>query len=1090
MRRVSCILAAVCLIASAAFGATVTVGSVAAECGGVSSIGLTITEPAPFRGVNFTVRYDPSALEFFAMQPGLEAEGWYVNARETAGEAAISLRPPSTRAVNGPAGILLFLVRPGSVSGSTTIHITDVKTLFSAVSTDGTGSMGTVSFTCSIGMTQPPPPPAITARPLTSTSAELRFDPIEGASGYRIFRGTTQIHEGPDTRVIDSSGLAAGTRYCYSARSIGAAGESAQSPAACITTPVECTAPSSAPQVSAVSRGTSGVSVTWTPVDNAASYRLLRDGVPVFEGPALSFEDDGLAAASQFCYTVVALSSCGNGPASAPVCAMTAANCSLPDAAPELTPITAGPTAIRIAWAKVAGATHYRLSRQGQTIFTGTSTIYDDVLLLSDTPYCYRVAAVNGCGEVASAERCGETASVSTQRYVFSHLAGSTGGPGTINGRGSQARFYFPYDVAADGVGNLYVADTFNHTIRKVSANGIVSTHAGSPGQPGAIDGPLSSARLNLPTALAFDGAGNLFVVDSGNHLIRRITPSGEVTTLAGSPGETGSADGLGAEARFRSPSGIAVDASGNILVSDTLNHTIRLITPDLQVSTLAGLAGASGRADGERQEARFSRPAGIAVDAAGNIFVADSLNSTIRRISSAGIVSTLAGVPGQAGSADGPVATAQFDMPFGVAVDGTGSVLVSETVSSTIRRISPDGVVSTVAGRTRTYGAVDAVGTDATLFFPRGIDVDTHGVIYVADTDSHIIRQIASDLQVSTLAGLHGGRGSADGNGDRARFNLPFGVAVDSAGTVYVADSDNFTIRRITPDGIVTTLAGSPGMPGSVDGSGADARFLHPFGIAVGPQGDLFVADRETVRHITSEGDVTTIAGEEGMRGADNGPGEQARFDELRSIGVDDAGNIYVADTFNHTIRKITPEGVVSTLAGTAGQQGALNGTGSSARFFQPYGVAVDADGTVFVADSSNATVRKITPAGQVTTVAGATGQFGSADGTGDDALFDGFIGIALDSDGNLYAANRVTHTVRKITPDGVVTTIAGAAGLPGTENGFASTTRLTFPRAVAVGHDGTLYIAEQFSIRQGLLCPGNTRCPAPAGRRRGARK
>jgi streptogramin lyase len=289
--------------------------------------------------------------------------------------------------------------------------------------------------------------------------------------------------------------------------------------------------------------------------------------------------------------------------------------------------------------------------------------------------------------------------------------------------------------------------------------------------------------------------------------------------------------------------------------------------------------------------------------------------------------------------------------------------------------------------------------------------------------------------------------------------------VAVDGDGNLYVADANNHTIRKITPAGVVTTLAGTAGSSGSADGTGADARFKYPSGVAVDGDGNLYVADRDnnTIRKITPAGVVTTLAGTAGSSGSADGTGADARFNYPSGVAVDGVGNVNVADRYNHTIRKITPAGVVTTLAGTAGSSGSADGTGADARFSRPFGVAVDGDGNLYVTDRNNHTIRKITPAGVVTTLAGAAGSYGSADGTGADARFSGPVGVAFDGDGNLYVIDGSNHTIRKITPAGVVTTLAGAAGSSGSADGTGPLARFNYPEGVAVDGDGDVYVADR---------------------------
>ena len=274
----------------------------------------------------------------------------------------------------------------------------------------------------------------------------------------------------------------------------------------------------------------------------------------------------------------------------------------------------------------------------------------------------------------------------------------------------------------------------------------------------------------------------------------------------------------------------------------------------------------------------------------------------------------------------------------------------------------------------------------------------------------------------VTTLAGAAGQFGSADGTGSAARFETPSGVAVDSAGNVYVADSDNCEIRKITPAGLVTTLAGAAEQGGSANGTGIAARFAYPTGVAVDSVGNVYVADRnnDEIRKITPAGLVTTLAGWAGHPGYANGPGNIARFYHPSGVAVDSAGNVYVADTYNDEIRKITPAGVVTTLAGAAGAEDSADGTGSAAHFFTPSGVAVDSVGNVYVADSNNDEIRKITPAGGVTTLAGSPGEngYGSADGTGSGASFSYPEGVAVGSTGDIYVADTYSYEIRKLMP------------------------------------------------------------------------
>ena len=614
---------------------------------------------------------------------------------------------------------------------------------------------------------------------------------------------------------------------------------------------------------------------------------------------------------------------------------------------------------------------------------------------------------------------------------VVALLAGNVGGIGNLDGTGAAASFNLTNTVATDSVGNVYVADSRNQVIRKITPAGVVTTLAGT-GVVGHADGVGTAASFNYPYGVATDSAGNVYVTDTSNSIIRKITPTGLVTTLAGVAQVIGHADGTGTAASFAYPTGIATDSTGNIYVADASNHTIRKITPAGVVTTVAGVAGVPGHADGVGTAASFNYPGGVATDSMGNIYVADTSNHTIRKITPARVVTTLAGTATVAGFADGVGTAASFNYPYGVATDSAGDVYVADTLNNAIRKITPAGVVTTLAG-TGTAGHADGTGAAASFNRPNGVATDGAGNIYVADTNNSIIRNITPTGVVTTLAGTAGVIGHADSVGTGASFAYPTGIATDSVGNIYVADSNNQTIRKITPTGLVTTLAGTAGVTGGTDGTGAAASFAYPGGVATDSAGNIYVADtsNSTIRKITPAGVVTTLAGT-GTAGYADGTGAAASFNNPYGVATDSAGDVYVADTFNSTIRKITPAGVVTTLAGT-GTAGHADGVGTTASFSYPDGVATDGAGNIYVADTGNKVIRKITPAGLVTTLAGTAGVLGSADGVGPAASFNFPHGVVTDSAGDVYVTDTFNSTIRKITSAGVVTTVVGSNVLYG---------------------------------------------------------
>ena len=690
-----------------------------------------------------------------------------------------------------------------------------------------------------------------------------------------------------------------------------------------------------------------------------------------------------------------------------------------------------------------------------------------------------------------------------TPEGVVSTLAGSQEG----DADGSSAQFYYPGSIAVDAACNLYVADVGNHRIRKITPEGVVSTLAGS--KKGFVDGEGSAAQFKKPRGITVDAAGNLFVADGGNHRIRMVMPTGEVCTLAGGMG--GFADGLGEEAQFQMPSGVAIDAAGNLYVADSLNNrirkieTVKMIFPfSILYSLLLFLLGflerrkqklekalaeyededenedenvdvddddTSDDTDDQESAAWFDSPHGIAVDAAGNLYVVDSWNYRICKITPTGDASVLAG--GSEGLADGRGSDAQFDFPSGIAIDAAGNLYVADEYNHRIRKVTPNGKVSTLAGGSDSTGDdseggfADGQGSAAQFSHPSDIAIDATGNLYVADRMNHCIRKVTPTGEVSTIAGrgatgLEKG-GFADGQGSAARFDQPHGITIDTAGILYVVEFENHCIRKVTPTGEVSTLAGN-GTSGDADGAGRAAQFDRPQGIAIDAAGNLYVADTDNhrIRKITPTGEVSTFAGS-GTDGDADGKGSDAQFDEPASIAIDATGNLYVADSNNNSIRKITPNGEVSTFNESV--PGFASNTESVALFCNPHDIATDAAGNLYVADTDNHRILKVTPNGEADIFAGS-GTAGSVDGPGNIAQFRNPSGIAVDREGNLYVVDKGNHRIRKVSPKGEVRSFVGST--EGFADGQGSTAQFNEPYGIAIDAEGSLYVTDNNCIRK----------------------
>jgi hypothetical protein len=623
-----------------------------------------------------------------------------------------------------------------------------------------------------------------------------------------------------------------------------------------------------------------------------------------------------------------------------------------------------------------------------------------------------------------------------TPPHSLGLVAGGLGGPGNVDGTGVNARFKSPAGMAVDGAGNLFVADSQSSTIRKiVIATGAVTTFAGAPGQSGSQDG-TAAARFGYPRSVASDGAGNLFVAD--NSTIRKIViATGAVTTLAGSPNGSGTVDGTGANARFVRPSGIVGDGAGNLFVSDATRSDIashitirKVVIATGAVTTLATLSGQY-----------YDVPGSLAFDGAGNLFVA--YNACISKVTIAtGTLTTFAGSPGQTGSVDGMGTAARFARPSGIASDGAGNLFVPDT--NTLRKV----VIAT--------GAVTTVvdGTGAPLHFdgPGDIAADGAGNLFVAD-GTMIRKVVIATGAVTTFAGANIALGTADGIGAAARFTRPQGIASDGAGNLFVADTYDYTIRQIVvATGVVSTLAGTPGQAGTQDGIGAAASFTAPNSITSDGAGNLYVTDGIIRKIVIATGAVTTVT---------NGPGRDPQETGPSGITTDGAGNLYFVQSGEAVWKVVIATGALSPIAGSAGGYGSKDGTGAEASFSGAGGIASDGAGNLFVADTGNATIRKIVIASRaVTTLAGKAGLVGTADGTGATARFNTLGGIASDGAGNLFVADG--NTIRKIViSTKTVSTVVGAPGRQGVSLG-ALPASLGSAWGVAVLPAGDLAITE----------------------------
>jgi uncharacterized protein (TIGR03437 family) len=576
--------------------------------------------------------------------------------------------------------------------------------------------------------------------------------------------------------------------------------------------------------------------------------------------------------------------------------------------------------------------------------------------------------------------------------------------------------------------------------------------------------------------------------------LLAATGTAGTINTYAGSDAVFSDAGQAATAAHLVTPTGIAVDAKGNVYFSVAgLAAVLKVSASTGVISVVAGNGLSSGAGDGGLAfGASLAHPAGLAFDSAGNLYIADTANSTVRKVDTNGIITTVAGGSGQSGfSGDGGLATkALLRNASGVAVDASGNLYIADYLNSRIRKVSAaTGIITTIAGGSTTGLTGDGGPASAATFDqPYGITIDASGNLYIADTVDCAIRKISTNGNIATVAGtVSCGFAGDNGPAKQAKLNGPNSVAVDASGNLYIADTGNQRIRRVDTNGIITTVAGSGTQGFSGDGSLATAaNFSTPTGVAVDASGAVYVADLDNgrVRRFLVGGNVDTFAGTTTTVG-DGGPSTRGRMIGVIGVAVDAAGNLYIADHTNNRVRKVTLSGTITTLAGN-GQTGYAGDRGPAASSIlnSPNSVALDSIGNLYIADSGNGRIRRVDAVtGIITTFAGTGAYSYSGIGTGGDggpasaASLTYPTSVAVDGVGNVYVVNAVqsnitpgTQAVRRITTDGKIDTWAGGASpTPGFSGDNGAPRQAVFGSTLSItaAADGTLYITDQTNNR-----------------------
>ena len=600
-----------------------------------------------------------------------------------------------------------------------------------------------------------------------------------------------------------------------------------------------------------------------------------------------------------------------------------------------------------------------------------------------------------------------------------------------------------------------------------------IDTIAGGVGD----GGPATAAQFEEPNSVAVDSSGNVYFPDAVNNRVRWVGTSGVINTIAG-PGEgdfaTRGDGGPSTLAWLATPNGVALDSSGNLYIADSTNHRVRKVDSGV-ISTVAGtgIRGYSGDG-GQATAAQLDFPDRVVVDSSGNLYISDSSANRIRKVDSSGVITTVAGTGTGGYSGDtGQATAAQIRTPQGIALDSSGNLYIADTTNNRIRKVDTSGVITTVAGNgSYGYSGDGGQATSARLRRPEGVAVDSSGNLYIADSRSHRIRRVDTSGVITTVAG-NGLRGVSGDGGAATSANIgwPSDVNVDGSGNLYISQLNDDRIRKVNSSGIISTVAAGDNTFGGDGGRAISALLRFPTDVAVDSSGNLYIADTSNhrIRKVDTSGVISTVAGTgTGGFSGDEGPATAAELNGPWSVAVDSSGNLYIADYTNRRVRKVDTSGVISTVAGTGALSNGREGNGgpaTAAPLSLPIGVAVDSSGNLYISDFGNRTIRKVDSEGIISTVAGIGGDgHGGNGGPATAAQLSNPVRVAVDRAGNLYIADRDNRWIRKVDSKGIITVFAGTGVHGSSGNGGPATlARITRPYGMAVDGSGNFYFADR---------------------------
>ena len=688
------------------------------------------------------------------------------------------------------------------------------------------------------------------------------------------------------------------------------------------------------------------------------------------------------------------------------------------------------------------------IGRTQSVVSTLLGVAPDNVQALSATLNTPSAVAADTHGNVYVALKAAhQVVRVDSSQTVWLVAGNGALGSSGDGGPAKSATLSSPVALAVDGAGNLYIADSALNRIRVVGTNGAINNFAGT-GQAGISGdgGPATAAMLYSPSAIAFDPGGNLLIADTGNNVVRTVTPGGTISTIAGNRGKgNGGNGGLATHASLNAPAGVAADNSGNVYISDTGNAWIRVVTPDGNINRYAGYdpSTASPFGGGDPTvalNATLINPTSMALDSSGNLYFVEYGSPRVERITTDGHIASYAGTGTGGSSGDGGLANSANLNVLGICEDNKNDLIIADGVNNRVRIVPPGSapVINTIAGN------------GIASYTPRGVAV-YQGVLYFADSSANRVWSYNSaGGQIAVVAGTGQAGSTGDtGQATSALLRSPLGIAFDGSGNLYIADTGNNRVREVVKStGVINTIAGTGTASTTGDGGLAtNATMNQPVAVAVDSAGNVYIAERsgDVIRQVGTNGIINTVAGTgiAGSPSSETGVAVLQNLNQPQGLMFDAGGGLLVADSGNNRIRRWTKDGNISTVAGSsvAGNSGD-NGPAISAALRSPAGVTVDSTGNLYIADSSNSTIRRVDTAGVISTVAGN----GTAGYTGDGSPatayeFNGPTALAPGSGCSVYVSDTLNLRLRQVWPAVTYTIASNPPGLQVTIDGQPST-------------------------------------------------